>query len=215
MAMSAVKTQVPTESWVPMAWEAYVTLLKEASLKSAKGYYHKGHGRFEMLPVGPKHAKDHAVTSNAINLFCILRSIPITVLDNASYRKAGYDECQPDLSAYIGEKANRVPSSGGFIDLNLRVAPDLAVEVANTSFLDDIGTKRSLYETLEISEYWIINVAKAEVIGFEILNQGSQRITASKQLPGFELSILEEAISRSRSADQSQVGNWLMQQFQP
>lgn len=212
--MSAVKTQVLTDQWVPMTWDEYTTCAEEPSLKSAKCYYHKGHGRFEIPPVGPSHGKNHAATSSAINLFCILKLIPITVLNNASYRKAGCDECQPDLSAYVGDKANRVPSSGGFINLDLHAAPDLAVEVANTSFLDDIGAKRSLYETLNISEYWVVNVAKAEVTAFEIANQGSQRITASKLLKGFEFSVLEEALRRSRKADQSKVGNWLMQQFQ-
>ena len=56
-----------------------------------------------MLPVGPKQAKDHTVINDAIKLFCILKSILITVLDNASYRKASCDGCQPDLSAYIGK----------------------------------------------------------------------------------------------------------------
>ncbi|PZO20943.1 MAG: Uma2 family endonuclease [Leptolyngbya foveolarum] len=212
--MRAVKTQVLTDCWVSMAWDEYVTCSEEPSLKSAKCYYHEGHGRFEMLPVGPNHAKDHTVANDAIKLFCILKFIPITVLDNASYRKAGCDECQPDLSAYVGDKANKVPSSGGFINLDLQAAPDLAIEVANTSFLDDIGAKRSLYETLNISEYWIVNVAKAEVTAFEILNQGSQRIATSKLLKGFEFSVLEEALRRSRKTDQSKVGNWLMQQFQ-
>ena len=212
--MSAVKTKVLTNCWVPMAWDEYVTQSEDSSLHLAKSYYHKGHGRFEMLPVGPSHAKDHSVTSNAVNLFCILKSIPMTMLDNASYRKPGCDECQPDLSAYIGSRASKVPSSGGFIDLDIHPAPDLAVEVANTSFLDDIGAKRSLYETLNLSEYWIVNVAKAEVIAFEILNQGSQRITTSRLLAGLEFSVLEEARRRSHKSNHSTVGNWLMQQFQ-
>ena len=147
--------------------------------------------------------------------FAFSSLFPITVLDNASYRKTGCDECQPDLSAYVGDKARKVPASGGFIDLDIRPVPDLAVEVANTSFLDDIGAKRSLYETLNISEYWIVNVAKAAITAFEIANQGSQRITTSKLLAGFEFSVLEEALHCSRKTDQSEVGSWLMQQFQP
>ncbi len=212
--MSTVNTQVLTDSWLPVNWDEYLSHLEKLPPKSAKGYYHQRHGRFERLSVGPAHARDRIVVSTTISLFCILKRIPITVLNNASYREAEHNECQPSTSAYVGSKANSVHTFGKFIDLDRYSAPDLAAEVTNTSFLDDIGVKRSLYETLNISEYWIVNVAKAEVTAFEILNQGSQRIATSKLLKGFEFSVLEEALRRSRKTDQSKVGNWLMQQFQ-
>ncbi len=101
------------------------------------------------------------------------------------------------------------------MNLDRYPAPDLVVEVAKTSLLDDLGSKRSLYEELSVAEYWVVDVKKAQVTAFERLDQGSQRIKISQVLPGFEISVLEEALRRSREADQSQVGAWLLQQFQP
>lgn len=46
--MSAVKTQVLTDSWVEMDWDTFVRQSKDPALKKAKGYYYQGHGRFEM-----------------------------------------------------------------------------------------------------------------------------------------------------------------------
>ena len=122
--MSTVGTQVLTNRWLPMDWGEYLSHLEKPTLQSAKGYYYQEHGRFEISPVGPSHGKDHVMASIAIKLFCVLKSIPITVLNNVSYRKTGRDECQPDLSAYVGAKANGVPAYGEFIDLDLYSVPD-------------------------------------------------------------------------------------------
>ncbi|MEM9089965.1 MAG: Uma2 family endonuclease [Cyanobacteria bacterium P01_F01_bin.53] len=212
--MSVVDTQILTDSWIPMAWDSFLSYGSLPELEKAKGYYFQGHGRFEMLPVGRGHAGDHALTSNAINLFCILKSIPMRMFDNCSYRKAGYDECQPDLSVYVGDNANKVPATGGVVYLDKSPVPDLAVEISKTSILDDLGTKRSLYEALGFAEYWVVNVESMEVTAFEIAGQGSQRIRTSALLPGFEMAVLEEALRRSREMDQMQVGAWLLETFQ-
>ncbi|MGB3298098.1 MAG: Uma2 family endonuclease [Phormidesmis sp.] len=217
--MNAVKTPILTDSWISMDWDTFVSQSEDPALAKAKGYYYQGHGRFEMLPVGRGHAGDHVMVSNAINLFCILKAIPIRMFDNCSYHKTGQNECQPDLSAYLYAKAKAVAATGGIVDLDKSSAPDLAIEIANTSLLDDLGSKRSLYEELGeelgICEYWVVDVKKAKVTAFEMLDQGSQRIKTSQVLPNFEISVLEEALEQSREADQSQVGAWLLQQFQP
>jgi Uma2 family endonuclease len=93
-------------------------------------------------------------------------------------------------------------------------APDLVIEIAKTSLLDDLGTKRSLYEDLNVSEYWVVDVQNAQIIAYSIAEQGSKRIQVSQVLPGLAMSILEEALRRSREMNQSQVGSWLIRQFQ-
>ncbi len=49
---------------------------------------------------------------------------------------------------------------------------------------------------------------------FAIARRGSHRISESRVLPGLVMSLLEEALRRSRDVDQAQVGAWLLQQFQ-
>lgn len=142
------------------------------------------------------------------------KAIPMRAFDNCTYQKTGKDECQPDLSIYLHSKAKTVSATGGVANLNRHPQPDLAIEISNTSLLDDLGGKRSLYEELNFPEYWVVDVKKATVIAFKILNQGSQKIRTSLVLPGFEFDVLEEALQQSREKDQSHVGAWLLQQFQ-
>ena len=52
------------------------------------------------------------------------------------------------------------------------------------------------------------------VIAFAIENKGSRQISQSQVFPGFDLSLLEEVLKRTRQMNQSQVVAWLLTQFQ-
>ncbi len=58
------------------------------------------------------------------------------------------------------------------------------IEIANTSFKDDLGEKRSLYEELAVKEYWVVNVQTIEIIAFKMENGGSWRIHTLEVLQG-------------------------------
>ncbi|WP_228014816.1 Uma2 family endonuclease [Fortiea sp. LEGE XX443] len=134
--------------------------------------------------------------------------------DNCIYRKTGFKEAQPDVSYYIGENAEVIPWGTSIISLDNYPAPNLVIEVANTSLADDKGEKRLLYEELGVDEYWIIDVQNIQVIAFAMENGGSRKITQSQVLPGLAISLLEEAFRRTRQMNQSQVIAWLLSQFQ-
>ena len=167
-----------------------------------------------MSPVGYDHARDHTSITLTAGLFAGLKDIPMNGIDNCTYRKTGFQDAQPDLSYYIGEKANSIPSGTTIIDLDTYPPPDLAIEVANTSLADDRGEKRLLYEDLNVKEYWVIDVKNVRVIAFAIENNGSRRITESQVLPGLKMSVLQEALQRTRQMTQSEVIPWLLTQFQ-
>ncbi|MDZ8067322.1 MAG: Uma2 family endonuclease [Nostoc sp. DedQUE08] len=114
----------------------------------------------------------------------------------------------------MGENADVIPYGTSIINLDIYSPPDLVIEVANTSLADDRGEKRLLYEDLGVKEYWILNVQNAQVMAFAIENQGSRRITESQVLPGLAISLLNDALGRTRQRNQSQVGAWLLTQFQ-
>jgi Uma2 family endonuclease len=213
--MTQLQTPVLSETWIAMPWDEYVQLAEDPAYAQAKGYYYQGHMRLEMLPVGFDHAKDHSILAVAINLFTILKNIPLTMVDCCSYRKAGLRECQPDLSCYIGKNASIIPSGTSIVNLDFYPAPDLVIEISKTTLLDDLGTKRSLYETLGISEYWVVDVETAQIAAYAMNLDGSQRIMQSQVLPTLEIATLNEALQRSRQTHQSAVGAWLMTQFQP
>ncbi|MBN3926501.1 MAG: Uma2 family endonuclease [Nostoc sp. NMS4] len=170
--------------------------------------------RLEMPPVSFDHGKDHVVIIFAVSLFAALKGIPATGLDTTTFRKTGVQDCQPHVAYYLRERAQIIPAGRGIVNLDRYPALDLVIEIAKTSLLDDLGTKRSLHEELGIAEYWVVDVQNAEIIAYAIADQGSKRIQESQVLPGLVIAILEEALRRSREISQSEVGTWLLSQFQ-
>ncbi len=212
--MSPPSTLIASDTWVPATWNEYLSALDDSAHVKSKGYYSHGRMRLEMqLSVGFDHSKDHSVISLAVNLYSILKAIAFRELDSCSFRKTGYVEFQPDLAYYVGNKATAIPSGTDVVSLEEYPVPDLVVEVAKSSLLDDRTVKRVLYEEVGIAEYWIVKVETAEVLAYQMSDRGSQRIDISLIFPGLEIATLDQALQRSRSQDQSQVGAWLMGLF--
>ncbi|MEH2454478.1 Uma2 family endonuclease [Nostoc sp.] len=192
-------------------WQEYEQAIANLLNEKAKSYYYKGHMRLEMAPVSFDHGKDHVVIIFAVTLFATLKGILATGLDTTTFRKTGVQDCQPDVAYYLRERAQTIPAGTGIVNLDRYPAPDLVIEIAKTSLLDDLGTKRSLYEELGVVEYWVVDVQNVQIIAYAIAEQGSKRIQESQVFPG--IAILEEALRRSREINLSQVGAWLLSQI--
>ena len=213
--MSELQTNLPTDIWVVATWEEFIAMADDPAYCKAKCYYRNGQMKIETMPVGPAHSRDNTIALFAINLFCTIKGISLNGLDNCSYRKTGVRECQPDVSYYIGERAQFAPRGSSIASLDVTPPPDLVIEVADSTLADDIGEKRLLYEELKVAEYWVLDVQKSQIIAFAIIaDNGSRRIVKSEVLPGLTIAVLAEALRRSRTEDQAQVGAWLLAQFQ-
>ncbi|BAZ51383.1 hypothetical protein NIES4103_40320 [Nostoc sp. NIES-4103] len=212
--MSEIQTQLPTDTWVAVTWDEYIQVIENPAYEKAKGYYHNKQMRIEMPPVGNDHASDHTVILFAVNLFASIKGIALNGKDNCTYRKARVREAQPDVSYYIGENADVIPYGTSIINLDIYPPPSLVIEIANSSLADDKGEKRLLYEDLGVAEYWIVDVQNVQVIAFAVENGGSRRINQSQVLSGLVISLLNEALRQSRQMNQSQVGSWLLSEFQ-
>jgi len=213
--MSELKTRLPTDVWVVASWEEFITIADDQAYKKAKCYYRNGQMRIETMSVRPDRASDCAIALLAVNLFCTIKGISVNGFNKCSYRKTGVQECQPDVSYYIGDRANLAPQGTSIANLDVTPPPDLVIEVADSTLSDDIGEKRLLYEELKVAEYWVIDVKKIEILAFAIIaDNGSRRLLQSEVLPGLTIALLEEALRRSRTQDQAQVGSWLLTQFQ-
>ncbi len=213
--MNKTQTQPPTDTWITATWQEYIQIIEDPFYEKAKVYYHNGRLRIEMSPVGNAHASDHAFVIGVVGLFAATKNIMLNGLDNGAYDKTEYLAAQPDASYYIGENADVIPWETFIIDLGIYPPPTLVIEVANASLADDKGEKRLLYEAMNVSEYWIVDTAqKPEVIAFAVADGGSKRINESQVLPGLAISLLEEALQRTRQENQTQVYIWLLNQFQ-
>lgn len=87
------------------------------------------------------------------------------------------------------------------------------MEVAASSLSDDLGEKRPLYESMQVQEYWVINVNQVEVIAFAIANCGSKQIQVSQVLPSLPLTIVQESLERTHSQEHAVITCWLLNQF--
>jgi Uma2 family endonuclease len=213
--MISVGTTLPTDIWVSATWEEYEQAIASPAYAQAKGYYHSGRMRIERAPVGPIHASSSGVVALSVSLFGIAKGLPMRSLSNCSYRKQGSRECQPDLSYYIGDRVSFSPQGSSVVDLDSTSAPDLAIEIADTSLADDLGVKRLLYEDVGVAEYWVVDVQQAHITAFRILpDSASQRVAQSQVLPGLAIALLEEALQRSRQMDNSLVGAWFLAEVQ-
>jgi Uma2 family endonuclease len=212
--MTQLQTKTPTDTWVTATWDEYIRVIEDPAYQKAKSYYYNHQFRIEMSPLGNPHASDHAIIMIAVGIFAAIKGIKIDCKDNCTYRLSGYQDAQPDVSVYIGENANVIPHDVSTIDLNIYPPPTLVIEVASSSLADDKGEKRLFYEDIDVGEYWIVDVKKAELIAFAVANGGSQRITESQVLPGLSMSLLEETLQRIRESDRGEVFSWLLGQFQ-
>jgi len=213
-----IQNQIPSPctigSWTPASWEEFLQISENPDYEKSKFYYYHG-SYFLKMGVGSNHAFDNTAVIILLSIFCMLKNIPIKGLTNCSYRKQGLRECQPDISYYIGDRIARAPQGNSIVDLDLVPPPNLAIEIASSSLDLDLGIKRLLYEDMAVGEYWVIDIQNIKIMGFQIhANLGSDRITESQVITGLRLSLLEEALQRSREADNSEMGKWFMSQVQ-
>ena len=215
MASNSAITQVlETDIWVKATWEEFLAFADDSTWEKGKFYYYQEHMRVEMSPVGPLHARHNSIVSRVVNFYTAFRNIRVIELINASFRKTGIGEFQPDLAYYIGSDL-RVPpdDSNSPVDLNEYDPPNLGIEIGASSFNDDLGSKRLLYEDAGISEYWVERANTREVFAFAINGGGSGRIQESRVLPGLEIRLVEEALNRSQTQDDGEINRWLIQTF--
>ncbi len=212
--MVATTKQLVTDSWINASWDRYVEQIEHPSCTKAKGYYYNDRYRIETTPIGNEHSQDHSIINHAVYLYATFKGIPMTGKNNYSFRQSGLREFQPDLSLYVGNNASAIPWGVGVVSLDDYPAPDLVIEVSNTSLSDDLGEKRLMYEDVGVAEYWVVDVKDVKVIAFTIQDGGSKRINESQVLTGLKIDILTEALQKSRTSNHTEVAGWLLQRFQ-
>jgi Uma2 family endonuclease len=212
--MTQLQEKITTNIWTKTDWNTYVNTIDFPEHEQHQGYYYNGYMRIEDMPTGADHASDNGLIYLAITLFCMARGIPLQGFIGCSYRKTGIRECQPDISFYIGDRANLSPTGKSVVNLDEQAIPNLVIEISNTTIEDDLGAKRLLYEEMGIAEYWVVDVQNTLIYAFTMIDRGSKRIDNSLVLPGLSIETMTTALTLSKEQDQSQIGKWLMGQFQ-
>jgi Uma2 family endonuclease len=211
-----VPQTLATDDWVQGTWEEFLVLYNRPDLEQAKFYYDNGWMRIETMPTGVGHGQDNALLSLVVSLFGMVKKTRLKTYVGLSLRKEGLKECQPDLAFYIAEDIPDPlpPKTTEPLAVDQYGAPTLAIEISASTLNDDLGKKRLLYEQFGVREYWVVDVESALVIAFAVADGGSRQIEVSRVLPGLSMSTIEEALRRSQTEDDTEVNQWLMEQFQ-
>jgi len=100
---------------------------------------------------------------------------------------------QPDLIFISNERAGIVTEK------NIQGSPDLIVEILSDDREHDLETKRRLYARQNVTEYWVVDPKKKQVLVFRRPGRARffrppvtvKRTLASPLLPGFSLDLRE------------------------
>lgn len=211
MVETTTRHPIQTDTWVKATWDEFVATAYSPSYQNGRAYFDQDFMRIEMASPGASHGQDHSILSTVVVLYGMATGLPVEQLINTSFRKTGLRECQPDLAYYLGANIPTLPRNNDPINVETFGPPALVIEVGATSFSDDLGAKRLLYEQLGVQEYWVVNTAEQEVIAFEVADYHSGRIETSQVLPNLQLSLVNDALQRSANEDTSTLGRWLLQ----
>jgi Uma2 family endonuclease len=212
----AAPQNLTTDDWVQNTWEGFLEVCARPDLEKARCYYDSGWMRIETMTTGAGHSDDNTLLVQVVSLFGMVKKIRLKGYTNGSFRRTGLRECQPDLAFYIAEEIPNPfpPKTTEPIDVEKYGAPTLAIEISASTLSDDLGKKRLLYERLGVREYWVVDVESAIVTAFAVADGGSRQIQVSQVLPDLAISTIEEALRRSQTEDNTEVNQWLMEQFQ-
>ena len=87
-------------------------------------------------------------------------------------------------------------------------------EIADTTLSLDLDEQKQLYASLEIPEYWVIDVKGMRLFGFGLTAMGLyEPIQVSWVLTGLPIALVEQTLERLATETNTAAANWLMQQL--
>ena len=117
---------------------------------------------------------------------------------------AGCAETQgaaPDEVVYIGENSPQYQGGLRRVNLSQWRVPDLVVEIADTTLATDLDEKKQLYLSLEIPEYWVVDVRGKQVFAFRLVDGKYHECTESTALTGLPIELLEQTLIQMDNAN--------------
>ena len=130
--------------------------------------------------------------------FARLENVKFELIGGCVLEKPNYQGAAPDEVVYIGGNAPRYQAGEPRrVNLNQWRVPDLAVEIADTTLASDLDEKKQLYLTLEIPEYWVVDVRGKRVLAFRLVDGQYQQCIESIALVGLPIELLDQRMRNS------------------
>jgi Uma2 family endonuclease len=88
-------------------------------------------------------------------------------------------------------------------------------EVGDTTLATDLDEKKQIYASLEIPEYWVIDVRGSRVLAFRLQPDGKyQESNISGALEGLSIALVEKTLGRLQQESNGSAALWFAQQIQ-
>jgi Uma2 family endonuclease len=196
-------------------WQDYVALRDGKDWQ--KIAFYQGWLWADMGKEGPNHASFSDLVTGLFFLWPILH--PEDSLQ--SYGRCLIEDpetkaCAPDLVLYKGENIPKwQPGEPRRISTSRHRLPDLVGEVGDTTLSIDLDEQKHLYASLQIAEYWVIDVKSARIFAFGLNDSGVyESIETSRTLAGLPIALIEQALERLATETNTAAASWLIQQLQ-
>jgi Uma2 family endonuclease len=196
-------------------WEDYLHRVENPNSQLERVFFHLGAMWVEdMGNEGINHARFNKLFTLIFGFwFARLENVKFDLLRGCILEKPPYQGAAPDEVVYIGGNAPRYqPGESRRVNLNQWRVPDLAVEIADTTLAIDLDEKKQLYLTLEIPEYWVVDVKGKRVMAFRLVDGKYQECIESVALTGLPIDLLERTLERMDD-DNGNVAIWFASQI--
>jgi Uma2 family endonuclease len=198
-------------------WQDYVDIRDNLAIDWQKISFHQGWLWVDMGQEGPNHASFSDLMTAIFFVWVFLH--PEFVLQ--SYGRCVIEHpdthaCAPDLVLYKGDNIPQwQPGEPRRIDLRRHRLPDLVGEIADTTLSLDLDEQKQLYASLQIPEYWVIDVKGMQIFAFGLTALGHYAVIEQSQvLTGLPIALLEKTLERLTTETNTAAANWLIQQLQ-
>ena len=198
-------------------WQDYIAVRDSTDINWRKIAFYQGWLWVDMGKEGPNHASFSDLMTMIFGFWAFLYpDLALQSYGRCLIEKPETQACAPDLVLYKGENIPRwQPGEPRRIDLTRHRLPDLVGEIADTTLSIDLDEQKQLYASLEIPEYWVINVKGMQLLAFGLTEIGLyQPIQVSKVLTGLPIALLEQTLERLATETNIAAANWLMKQLQ-
>jgi Uma2 family endonuclease len=197
-------------------WEDYLHRVENPQCELERVFFNCGVMWVEdMGNEGINHARFNKLFTLILGFwFARLEDVKFELMGGCVLEKPKYQGAAPDEVVYIGGNAPRYQSGEPRrVNLNKWRVPDLAVEIADTTLASDLDEKKQLYLTLEVPEYWVVDIRGKRVLAFRLIYGKYQECIESVALAGLPIELLDRTLERMDD-DNGNVAMWFANQIQ-
>lgn len=196
-------------------WEDYIHRVENSHNELERVFFNCGVMWVEdMGNEGINHSRfNKLLTMILYSWFVKQGDVKFDLMGGCVLEKPTYQGAAPDEVVYIGGNAPRYQSGARRVNLNKWRVPDLAIEIADTTLASDLDEKKQLYLTLEVPEYWVVDVRGKRILAFRLVDGKYQECIESVALAGLPIELLDRTLERMDD-DNGNVAMWFASQIQ-